>query len=254
MTFRRKVLLIAAVILAGVAVVILFQRRGSRNPPPAPEGGLSPFQEGTASAETAELASTTANEAHGGRSPRKIKHKLSEFSADQKSGFVSNFEGKYRPAIARWCKAYEGHIPFTADSITPTNFVESIGRDASYSEYIFVVNGITLGVSESGDSVRVDYLNNPKQTQKTMDLPDGSQPPSIQLPVTKPEIVKMLKADTGREFADREVRVTPSGISGNLNGGAFVEVGGDENNFASWKYNLIFGPDGELGYYLKGPD
>jgi hypothetical protein len=31
-----------------------------------------------------------------------------------------------------------------------------------------------------------------------------------------------------------------------------VHVGGDPNNAASWKYDMVFGADGKLAYYLKG--
>ena len=44
----------------------------------------------------------------------------------------------------------------------------------------------------------------------------------------------------------------PSGYSGALNGGAIVNVGGNPDNAASWKYDMVFGADGRLVYYLRG--
>jgi hypothetical protein len=37
--------------------------------------------------------------------------------------------------------------------------------------------------------------------------------------------------------------------SGGLYGGAFVRVGGDEQNSFSWIYNMIFDGAGKLAYY-----
>jgi hypothetical protein len=39
-----------------------------------------------------------------------------------------------------------------------------------------------------------------------------------------------------------------------VNGGAFVNVGGDLNNGYTWKYTLVFGDDSKLIYYCKGRD
>jgi len=38
-----------------------------------------------------------------------------------------------------------------------------------------------------------------------------------------------------------------------MNGGVQVIVGGDPVNIASWKFTLVFGPDGKLNYYCRGP-
>ena len=41
-------------------------------------------------------------------------------------------------------------------------------------------------------------------------------------------------------------------LSGSMNGGVNVVAGGDMNNFASWKLNVVFDADGTMGYYLRG--
>lgn len=181
-----------------------------------------------------------------------MKHRASEFNADQKAEFMANFQGKYKPAIIKWCSAFNGHVPFAPDEVTAEKLVERIGINSAYSEYVFVVDGITLGVQDTKGTVQVDYLNAPQQTRKMAVLPDGTQAPIVTMPVTREEIVKMLDAVSGTQFRAQEIRMTPSGLSGSLNGGALANVGGNPENGASWKYDMVFGPDGKLAYYLKG--
>jgi hypothetical protein len=184
----------------------------------------------------------------------KIKYRASELTEAEKTRFMLDFEQRYQRAIANWCKAYDGHVPFTSEKVTADRFVERIGKDDSYHEYIFVVDGITLGVSDSRGSARVDYLNDPQQTRKLAKLRDGNEPPSISIPVGANEILSMVEADGGKRFEPKELRLRPTGLSGSLNGGIFANVGGNPNNGASWKYDFVFGPDGKLAYYLKGID
>ncbi len=179
------------------------------------------------------------------------KHKASELSPDQKAEFLANFRHKYKPAIDRWCTAFAGHIPFAPDDVTADKFVERIGLDSAYTECIFVVDGITLGVQDKAGLVQVDYLNAPEQTSKMQNLPNGTQAPIVTIPVTREDIAKMLNAVSDTRFSPREIRMIPSGLSGGLSGGVIANVGGDPENGASWKYDMVFGPDGNLAYYLK---
>jgi hypothetical protein len=141
-------------------------------------------------------------------------------------------------------------VPFDPESVTPRNLVERLGKDASYNEYVFVVDGITLGVRDAGGA-RVDYLNDPEETRKMATLPKG-QVPIMASPVTRSEVRDMLEADGGSSLTPSEIRMTPSGLSGCLNGGVLVAVGGDAGNGASWKYDVVFGPDAKLAFYRKG--
>ena len=83
-------------------------------------------------------------------------------------------------------------------------------------------------------------------------LPTSGEAPIIATPVDKNQLVEMLGTDSGEQFRANDVRLIPSALSGALNGGALVHVGGDPNNAASWEYDLVFGADGKLAYYLKG--
>ena len=115
--------------------------------------------------------------------------------------------------------------------------------------YMFVFDGITLGIAEVNGSAHVSYMNTP-QAKKLMALPDA--PPTTDLSATRNEITKMLTADSGIDFPPAEIRIIPTAFSSALNGGFHVNVGGDPNNVASWKYTLVFGTDGNLNYYCKG--
>ena len=113
-------------------------------------------------------------------------------------------------------------------------------------------NTLYLGVADSKGFARVDDLNSPKETRKMATIPDGSQSPIMTTPVSKEDITRMIEADGGIRFPSHEIRMTPSGLSGSLNGGVIVNVGGDPRNGASWKYDLVFGPDSQLAFYLRG--
>src|SRR5690348_7946048 len=124
--------------------------------------------------------------------PNKIKRRASELSPGEREWLRANFEAKYKPAIERWREAYGGHVPFSPGAVTADRFVERIGRDPSYNEYVFVVEGITLGVVESKGSVQVGYFNVGSETARLGTIPKQPGPPSLESPVPKEEIRRML--------------------------------------------------------------
>ena len=181
----------------------------------------------------------------------KLKTRYSEFTDAEKDEFRSNFVTKYKPAFLKWCNAFTNRVPISPNDLSADNFVERVGKTLAYSEYVFVVNGVTLGIQDLRGVARVDYLNDPLQTSKMTKLPDGSQAPTIVTPVSKDDVVKMLMAEGGNQFKPNAVRLMPSGVSGALNGGAIVNVGGTPDNAASWEYDMVLSDNGKLAYYLK---
>ena len=181
----------------------------------------------------------------------KFKRKAMELSDDEKAEFLDSFEKRYKPALAHWCKAFDGHVPFSPDSVTPDNFVERVGKNMTYRENIFVVDGVTLGIQDSHGVARVDYLNDPHQTRQMESLPNGAVAPVLATPVNRTDVIAMLYAESGTQYMPNDVRLIPSGFSGSLNGGVLVQVGGDPENSASWHYDMAFGADGKLGYFLN---
>jgi hypothetical protein len=184
---------------------------------------------------------------------QKLKRRSATLNAAEKEQFLANFNARYKPAIDNWCQAFANRVPFDPTAIGPDQFVERVGIDpAQYSEYVFVVDGVTLGVEDSKGVAKVDYLNAPQQTKKLSMPPDGSHSPSTLPPLNAQDVAQMLKADSGVGYPPSQIRIIPSGLSGALDGGAFVNVGGDPNRGATWKYDMVFGPDGKLAYFLRG--
>jgi hypothetical protein len=59
---------------------------------------------------------------------------------------------------SHWCKTYDGHVPFQLEDVTPDKLKERFGKDASFCDYGFVINGITLSVVDDHGAVCVSYL------------------------------------------------------------------------------------------------
>ena len=162
--------------------------------------------------------------------------------------FNATFEKKLKPAVERWCMAYAGHVPFEAGALTMDTFSAAVGRGPRCM-YMFVLDGMTVGIEDADRGVLLTHLNTPN-SKKLVQLPRGTVPdPSM--PVTREEVARLLKVDSGVNFPPAEIRVTPTAFSGAMNGGAQVSVGGDPINSASWKFTLVFGADGKLAYYLR---
>jgi len=244
---KVKIFWFAALLLCvGLSVLLLKRQHTDQSGPPTVP--IETKHETAVSATNQPIGLPQTN-----RLASKIRRRASELSDSQKAQFLADFEKRYRPAIEHWFDAYHGHLPFAAGDVTPDKLVENIGADASFGEYVFVVDGITLAVRDSKGMAQVDYLNDPKQTGKMSALPNGAEAPIPDMPVNRQEVTQMVATDSGTQFPPSEVRMTPSGFSGGLNGGALVHVGGDARNGATWKFDLVFGADGKLAYYLRGP-
>jgi hypothetical protein len=183
------------------------------------------------------------------RSEKIVRTRREQLDDAQRAALNDVLERRLKPALNGWCDAYAGHVPFRPDEVTAERFFERIGRGDT-TMFVFVFNGTTLAIEDSGGSARVKYVNTPGSKQ-LMDMPKGV-PPDPSVPVTRPELVQMLKADSGQDFMPAEIRVIPTAFSSSMNGGAHVNVGGDPNNIASWKFTMVFGPDGNLNYYCRG--
>ena len=243
-TIWRGTLLAAS--LVGTAVLIVLSRH--REPPPP---GTSPSvpEAPAASASAPEVAVRGIATNRPGRPRRTYSFGRGHISEAELAELKATFESKLKPEVVRWCKAYRGHIPFQPEAFTTDTFSSAIGR-GPFCMYIFVLDSMTVAVEESGRGVLFSHLNTPA-SKKLVQLPHGT-PTDPSMPVTREEIARMLKADSGIEFPPAEIRITPTAFSSAMSGGAQVTVGGDPINIASWKFNLVFGPDGNLTYYLRG--
>jgi hypothetical protein len=131
-----------------------------------------------------------------------------------------------------------------------SNLVERLGQDEQFFVYTFILDGITLCVRDDYGAAQVFYLNAP-QSKMLMGLPNGTAPTTA-TPVSAIEVSQMVKGVSGTDFTLSDIQITPAGYSSAMDGGAYVSIGGDPDNAATWKYTLVFGSDGKLAYYLKG--
>lgn len=242
----KKFLLGVAAILAVVAVIVMVRTRLESKPsiqqepePPKPVAVTPPA--------TNEVRTNNL----GVYPLEKVKTRYQYFTDAEKAEFQSNFVSRYKPALNKWCGAFSGRVPFSPDEVTSDKFVERIGPTARYHEYIFVVDGITMGIADKAEGASVDYLNAPSQTRQLSTMPTGGQAPISSAPITRDELIQMLYADGGVQFKPNDIRITPTGFSGSLNGGAYVSVGGSPDNEASWDYDIVLGNDGKLAFYLR---
>lgn len=167
-----------------------------------------------------------------------------------RNALTEKFKNEFRPALEHWCNVYAGHVPFRPDGPAPENFQQRIGRGDYYYCYVFLFDGVTIGIEERNGVANVSYVNTP-QTAKLMDLPKG-EPPDISAPLTREEVTRLLKEDSGKDFPPSDIRMVPTAVGSAMQGGINVMVGGDSENAASWEYTLTFGRDNMLTYHLKG--
>ncbi|MGA2246654.1 MAG: hypothetical protein ABSH48_16805 [Verrucomicrobiota bacterium] len=240
----KKILLLVVVVAIVGAVVMM--RRPEAKP-------TVPLEAKPTVAAAEPLATNEVRTNNMGFFPlEKVKTQWKYFTDAEKAEFQSNFVARYKPAFNKWCDAFPGRVPISPDEVTPDKFVERIGPTARYHDYIFVVNGITLGIEDkAGVGARVDYLNAPSQTRQLAMMPTGGQAPISTSPITRDEVIQMLNADGGEQYKPQDIRITPTGYSGALNGGAYISVGGNPDNEASWDYDMVLGNDGKLAYFLR---
>lgn len=187
----------------------------------------------------------------GPRTPQRLKMPASELRADEKAAFAKEFVEKLKPAVERWCKTFAGHVPFRPEEVTSDKFRERFGDSPAFYDYGFVINGTTLSVVNYHGDVYVAYLMSPAATL-LFQIPKNPEPPKP-VSVTREEVLRLLKADSGRDFPPEEIAWRPTAYAGAMNGGVSVDVGEGVNgpHAPLPKYSMVFGPDGNLACYLK---
>ena len=230
------ILLVLALTAFLVSYIVTSQQRQPIIREPAPEAKSQPNTPALASNQPPP-ASTSVNRARRG-----------ELTPEQLAMLRTEFDGKLKPALEKWSTAYHGHLPFDPANLTSDKFLEQMGR-GNYCQYVFMVDGVTVGVDDANGDARVSYMAT-KAAKKLADSPKGERP-NIPPPVSRDELMRMLRLDSGSNFAPAEVRIVPSALSSAVNGGMNVSVGGDAVNIASWKFTLSFGSDASMNYYCR---
>lgn len=184
---------------------------------------------------------------------RSFTKRLSDMSEAEKSRLAQRFEQEYKPAMVKWFDAYEGRIPFRPEDFTLETFHSRLGDNM----FTFMIGDTTFTIQDSPKlGVKISYLMTRRSAEELNSLPSPSHTPNLVLPVTRDDIKRMVKSDTGADFKSNEIIIRPTGAATSLGGGAFVDVlpsGKDPNNALNYPVSLVFSADGTLVNYERDP-
>jgi hypothetical protein len=149
-----------------------------------------------------------------------------QFSGDDMIDFSNRFEKRFKPEIARWCKVYEGRLPFNASDVTPDKFHSKVGGFL----YTFMIGDTTFTIYDGPQGTHVFYMMTRQAAQELNSVPSGAVQHDISTPVTRPTITGLLKADAGFDYPADQISIHPTGEFGSMQGGVMVEAGGITGN------------------------
>ncbi len=176
-----------------------------------------------------------------------------EMSPDQREKLARNYQEKYLPLARKWFAAYEGRLPFDLDDFKLETFHSCLG---GYM-YTFMIGDTTFTIQDSPKlGLKVSYLMTRQEAVQMNSLPKPGFVPNLTVPVTREEVIRMVKADAGVEFTPHEILIKPTAASCTLNGGAFVDIlpaGKDPNNGLNYKISMVFNAAGKLVNYVRDP-
>jgi hypothetical protein len=140
--------------------------------------------------------------------------------------FTNRFEKRFKPEIERWCKVYEGRLPFSASDVTPDKFHSKVGGFV----YTFMIGDTTFSVYDGPEGTRVFYMMARQAARQLNTVPSGAVQHDISTPVTRPVITGLLKGDSGIDFPADQISIHPTGTFSAMSGGVMVEAGGITGN------------------------
>lgn len=199
------------------------------------------------SAPDGKLEQTNHSSAKRGNTER-----AADMTEEEKAVLAQKFGKNFRPAIAKWCSVYSNRIPFTAEDVTLQKFHSVLGGYL----YTFMIGDTTLTIKDSKEGARVFYMATRDGLGQLNSVPPEGTARNLSMPVTREEIVGLLKADSGIEYPPDQIQIHPTGASGSLEGGVSVEAGGITGNgvfraMTLTNLDFVLGPDGKLVYYLR---
>jgi len=247
-TSWRTGFLAACFLLALLALVLAM--RNHAQPPVMPENvGASPKP----------LPNRTHSDTHPeARVPAtvlpRIRKLASEMGNEERAKFEKEFAERIKPAVERWCKVYEGHLPFSPGQLTTDTLSECLFPNSPGQSFTFVIDGATISVTDDRGPAFVDYMM-ARTGKQLFQLPTNPLPPATPS-VSRAEILRLLRADSGKDFPPDEIAIRPTAVSTAMNGGVSVDVGKGVNAEAMPlpKYAMVFGPDGNLVAYGRSDD
>jgi hypothetical protein len=241
--------LLALCVLLGIVAFLI----ATRKPAPNPVIPGTPDTPPEVSADAKHTDATPKRRRPGTVLPR-IRQNASEMRTEDNVKFRKEFAERIKPAVDRWCKVYAGHLPFSPEQVTPDTFIECLFPDSPGQSFTFVIGGVTLSVTDDHGLAFVDYMM-AAAAKQLFQLPSNPSSPSTPS-LTRDEILRLLRADSGKDFPPDEIAIRPTALSTTMNGGVSVDVGKGVNAEAMPlpKYAMVFGPDGNLVSYGRSDD
>ncbi|HZV33089.1 MAG TPA: hypothetical protein VFB72_00825 [Verrucomicrobiae bacterium] len=175
-----------------------------------------------------------------------------KMTGEQWTALAKAFDQKFKPAAARWFKAYAGHVPFRLEDVTLDKFTDILNGKL----YTFMIGKTTLTFQDDGDSAKVVYMMTQEGARSLNTLPTRGRVPDLSVPVTSKQVLEMVKADRGVSYQPAQVEISPSAAATIIDGGAFVSVnkrminGGELMDGKS--FAMVFDKNGKLVNY-EGP-
>lgn len=187
--------------------------------------------------------------------------RASDMTAAQRATLAKVFTNELKPALQKWSSVYQGRLPFNPNDLRLDNFKCRLGFEGGSGSlmYAFVTdNGTTLTITEKSGNAYVMQMMAKGSASSLNSVPEPGSTPNISVPVTKDQVIKWVKDDTGAQFPPSEVIIRPTGPATSIQGGAFVDLGGNSYSPQAYQYTgtnvqFVFGPDGMIMNYERDP-
>jgi hypothetical protein len=250
--WRRNLLIVCLALLTAAIFFAVVRQKSSVSPAPENPFTVDPLLSKITNTE--EVAAIKAQMNERLTNHWRMRKRAEDMTEAEKAQFEKDFPGKIKPAITRWCGAYAGHLSFRPEDVTKDTLREIVHLRSDAQAYDFVFNGVDVGVVDDAGTVYVDSLST-RAASDLLRIPKNPPPP-LESSVSRDEILRVLKADSGRDFPPDQIAIRPTGRGSAMNGGAYVYVGEGVNEAMAplAKYAMVFGPDGNLvSYSTTGP-
>jgi hypothetical protein len=170
----------------------------------------------------------------------------------QRASLAAKFREKMKPAADKWFNAYSNHLSIQAINFLPENYVQRLGtNETGTSFFTFMFGDTTFTLQNTDDSWKVSYLM-ASSAKALSQLPSGAVP-NLHLPITRNEVIAMVKADIGH-VPTEAIIINPTGTGSAMNGGVNVRIGPPNNIPAVSgpdKLDLTFDSNSTIVYYLR---
>jgi hypothetical protein len=111
-------------------------------------------------------------------------------------------------------------------------------------------------VADNDNSAHVVYMMTKEAAHALNSIPTSGRMPDLSVPVTRDQVLDMVKDDRGVIYPPSKVQITPSAEGTTLDGGALVTVNQTMMNggilLDGKSFSLVFDKNGKLVHY-EGP-